>query len=348
MKKTILKKILSIFIIIICVSFFVSCASLQDRRKHTNKKDVYELYLAHASQTDTVTDIFAQKFAELVEEKSKGTIKVNIYPNSQLGGDIEITEAVQRGNITFVVQTTAPQVAFVPEASIFDVPMAFKNLTIARKVLDGKLYEKLKPYYEKKHIRLLAYADQGYRVMSSNKKIENIDDLKGIKIRTMENANHVALWKLAGANPTPMTWAEVYVGLQQGIIDAQENPIEVIVASKVYEQQEYVIKTNHILHILSLIASPSVLDALPIELQNIIQESADEAKIYARLQTDERSEGRIKILKESNIQILEYNDKLFRQMQDKTKKVWDNIEHNIDKQLLDTLRSEIQLAEREN
>ena len=254
-----LKRVYALILIIICIFTLSGCLDTESRRKNVGGKDVYELYIATASQEDTVTDIFMKKFSELVEEKSKGRIKMNQYPNSQLGGDIEITEAVQRGNITFVVQTTAPQVPFVPEVAIFDAPMAFKNLSVARKVLDGALSEKLKQYYENKNLRLLGYADQGYRVMSSNKKVEKIEDLKGIKIRTMENANHIALWKDAGANPTPMSWAEVYIGLQQGAIDAQENPIETIVASKVYEQQDYVIYTNHILHTLSLIGSPTVI-----------------------------------------------------------------------------------------
>ena len=231
--------------------------------------------------------------------------------------------------------------------AIFDAPMAFKNLKIARMVLDGELQEKLKKYYEQKHLRLLGYADQGYRVMSSNKEIKNIDDLKGIKIRTMENSNHIALWKKSGANPTPMAWAEVYVGLQQKTIDAQENPIETIVASKVYEQQKYVVQTNHILHTLSLVGSAAVLDDLPKDLQDIIQEAADEAKVFARAQTDERSDGRIKILKDNNVLVLNYNDALFTQMRDSTKGVWTTIENKIGKELVDVLRTEIDKAEKE-
>ena len=347
MKNNIIKKIYILALLLTCVTTLTACLSTEARRKDVGERDKYELYLAHASQTDTVTDIFAMKFAELVEQKSKGRIEMNVYPNSQLGGDIEITEAVQRGNITFVVQTTAPQVPFVKEVAIFDAPMAFKNLKIARMVLDGQLQEELKKYYEKKHLRLLGYADQGYRVMSSNKEVKKISDLKGIKIRTMENPNHIALWAASGANPTPMAWAEVYVGLQQKTIDAQENSIETIVASKVYEQQNYVIQTNHILHTLSLVGSTAILDDLPKDLQDIIQESADEAKVFARKQTDERSDGRIQILKDNDVVILDYNDELFTQMKDATKGVWTTIEKKIGKDLVDVLRKEIDRAEKE-
>lgn len=342
------KKILYITVLMIFVSLlFTGCLSTESRRGEAKEKDVYELSIAIDSQEDTVTGIFMNKFADLLEEKSNGRMKINRFPNSQLGGDGEITEAVQNGNIAFVVQTTAPQVSFVPEAAIFDAPMAFKNLDVARKVLDGKLTDKLKDYYAKKKLILLGFADQDFRVMSSNKKVEKMSDLKGIKIRTMENPNHIAFWKLVGANPTPMAWSEVYIGLQQGSIDAQENPIETIVASKVYEQQDDVILTNHILHTLCLIGSPSIINELPEELQKVIYEAADEAKVYARKMTDERNEGRVKIIKDSGTKIIPFNEELFNDMRTASEPVWKSLEKQIGKDLVDTLRSEIDKAEKE-
>lgn len=327
--------------------FLTGCVSTESRRGEAEVRDVYELSIAIDSQEDTVTGIFMNKYADLLEEKSDGRLKINRYPNSQLGGDAEITEAVQNGNIAFVVQTTAPQVSFVPEAAIFDAPMAFKNLDVARKVLDGELTDKLKKYYANKKLILLGFADQGFRVMSSNKKVEKLSDLKGIKIRTMENPNHIAFWKDVGANPTPMAWSEVYIGLQQGSIDAQENPIETIVASKVYEQQDDIILTNHILHTLCLIGSPAIINELPEELQEIIYESADEAKVYARKMTDERSDGRIEIVKESGTNIIPFNEQLFQEMRESSEPVWQSLENQIGKDIVDTLRSEIDRAETE-
>ncbi|RVU55211.1 TRAP transporter substrate-binding protein [Anaerosphaera multitolerans] len=345
MKKMNIKKLSFILALSFMLTSLTGCLSSEERRKETGEREVYELYIACDSQEDTVTGIFMNTFADILEEKSNGRIIVNRYPNSQLGGDGEIAEAVQNGNITFVVQTSAPQVTFVPEAAIFDAPMAFKNLDVARKVLDGSLTEKLKEYYEPKKLRLLGIADQGFRVMTSNKRIENIDNLNGIKIRTMENPNHIAFWKSVGANPTPMAWSEVYIGLQQGSIDAQENPIETIVASKVYEQQDYVIKTNHILHTLTLIGSPNVIDDLPEELQKNVYEAADEAKVLARQQTDERSAGRIEIVEQSGTEILEYNEELFNTMKERSESVWLNLEKQIGKELVDLLRDEIYKAE---
>lgn len=105
--------------------------------------------------------------------------------------------------------------------------------------------------------------------MTTNKKVENLSDFKGQKIRTMENSYHMAYWKNLGASPTPMTFSEVYIGLQQGTIDAQENPYEVIVSNKLYEQQDYVVETNHLPHLISLIVSEEFFDSLTEKQQQI-------------------------------------------------------------------------------
>ncbi|WBW50043.1 TRAP transporter substrate-binding protein [Peptoniphilus equinus] len=340
-------RIASLLMVMLFSMLLTGCLSSEARRKDAGEQDVYELYIACDSQEDTVTGIFMNEYARLLEEKSNGRIKVNRYPNSQLGSDAEITEAVQNGNITFVVQTTAPQVAFVPEAAIFDAPMAFKNLDVARKVLDGPLSEKLKGYYEAKNLRLLGYADQGFRVMTANQDIQSLADLKGIKIRTMENSNHIQLWKDVGSNPTPMAWSEVYIGLQQKAIDAQENPVETIVAAKVYEQQDYLINTNHILHTLSLIGSPAVIDDLPEDLQQSVYDAADEAKVIARNATDERAAGRVQIVVDSGTTVSPFNEALFNEMKAASAGVWDTLESQIGSELVDLLRSEIDKAEKE-
>ncbi len=203
----------------------VGCSSLdtaERREKSARTGENITLYAACDSGADTVTAKFMRDFAKRVEEKSGGKIKVETYSDSQVGGDSEIFEACQGGNISFVFQATSPQVSFIPEAAVLDAPMAFDNIEIARKVLDGELFEKLKKYYSEKGVELLGIADQGFRETTSNKRIEKLSDFKGLKIRTMENPYHIKFWKALGANPTPMSYSEVYIGLQQGTIDAQE------------------------------------------------------------------------------------------------------------------------------
>ena len=238
-------RLAAMFISVLLMGMLVAACGKDDGEQR------YAYPLATASPEDTVTQIYAEKFAEEVNRLSDGRIKIQVYANSTLGGDRELLESCKDGDIPFVVQNTAPQVTFMPDLAIFDVPCAFENLDECREVLDDEEFSGLvSSVYEKGGYQLLGIADQGFRIMSTNKPVKSIEDFKGQKIRTMENPFHLAFWKSIGANPTPMSFAEVYIGLQQHTIDAQENPYEVIVSNRLYEQQDYVVETNHLPHLI--------------------------------------------------------------------------------------------------
>lgn len=340
----------SIFLIslILSSSIFVGCSKLDtgERRKKSKRKgDEVTLYAACDSGYDTVTAMFMRDFAERVEKKSNGRIHIETYSDSQVGGDTELLESCQNGNISFVFQTTAPQVSLIPQLAILDSPMAFKNKEIARNLLDGKLLDILKPYYKKKNIEILGFADQGFREMTSNKKIKGIDDFRAVKIRTMENPYHILFWKSLGANPTPMAYAEVYIGLQQGTIDAQENPLESIIAPRFYEQQDYMIMTNHLLHSVTCIASTKVIDALDKNEKEIIYSSIDESKKWARNKTDERFKEKMKIVEKSGTKIVNLDEKTIGKIKEKSKIVRDKIEKNVGKELMNSFKNAIKNVE---
>ena len=299
--------------------------------------DKYILSVAMDSPENTVTYLYAEKFAQVLDEKTKGRTKTYLYSNGQLGGDGEIAEGVQYGNISFVVQTTAPQVNFIPELAIFDLPNLFKDVEIAREVFDGEFFNTISKYYEEKDIKLLGYADQGFRVMSSNIKIDNIDDFRGIKVRTMENPYHLKYWESIGTNPTPMAFSEVYIGLQQGTIDAQENPVETIVSSRIYEQQDYIIETNHLLHILSLIGSAEILERLPDDIEELVYEAAAEATIWAREEADSRVENRYDIITQNNTEIIRIDEILIEEMSERSQVVYDDIRASIGDKLVEEI-----------
>lgn len=297
----------------------------------------YSFELAMDSPEDTVTYLFGKKFADLVDEKSNGRIKITVYSSGQLGGDREICESVQNGDIAFVVQNTAPQVNFVPELAVFDLPNLFANAEVARKVLDGPFFDTIAEKYEENNIKLLGYADQSFRVMTTNKKIETIEDFRGQKIRTMENPYHLEYWQSLGANPTPMAFAEVYLGLQQGTIDAQENPYEVIVANKFYEQQKYVVNTNHLIHLISLITNVQLFNDLSEGDQQIILEAAEEAKVWAREQADLRVEDRTNTILENGAEIVDLSDELRKEMIERSEPVYEKIRNAIGDELVDSI-----------
>ena len=296
----------------------------------------YAYPLATASPEDTVTQIYAVKFAEEVERLSDGRIKIQVYANSTLGGDRELLESCKDGDIPFVVQNTAPQVTFMPDLAVFDVPCAFEDLNECREVLDDPEFNSLiSAVYEKGGYQLLGIADQGFRVMSTNKAVQSISDFKGQKIRTMENPYHLAFWKAIGANPTPMSFSEVYIGLQQHTIDAQENPYEVIVSNRLYEQQKYVVETNHLPHLITLIMNDDFFKNMPAEDQAILKEAAATATEYARQASDERISDRVSTIEASGTEILKIDEKTRQAIIEASSAVREQIRSNVDPAIFD-------------
>jgi TRAP-type C4-dicarboxylate transport system substrate-binding protein len=215
--------------------------------------------------------------------------------------------------------------------------MIYPDAKTARTVLDGPFFDTMAKVYEESGFKILGFADQGFRTLTTNKKVQTLADLKGQKIRTMENPNHIEFWKSLGANPTPMAWGEVYIGLQQGAIDGQENPYEVIAANKIYEQQKYVINTNHMLHTLTLITNPALYNGLTPEEQKILDEAATEAKIFAREQADARLADRAKIITDNGAEILDIAPEVRAEMQAKADSAYDLIRSKIGDELVDGL-----------
>lgn len=287
---------------------------------------VYPWALATDSPKDTVTSLFANKFAEEVHRLSNGEMNIHVYENGTLGSDRELIESCIGGDIPFVVQNTAPQTNFMPELAIFDLPCAFTTLEELReRVDDEQFFSQISDIYENYGFHLLGFGDQGFRIMTTNQKITSFKDFSGQKIRTMENSYHLAFWQAIGANPTPMTFSEVYIGLQQGTIDAQENPYEVIVSSKLFEQQDYVVETNHLPHMLSLITNNEFFNQLSKEDQTILEEAAELAQVYARTQADERIEDRLEIITNSGTELIQVDETLRQELLDASKQIYNDI-----------------------
>lgn len=297
----------------------------------------YAWPLATASPEDTVTQIFSEKFAEEVSRLSDGKMKIQVYPNSTLGGDRDLLETCADGDIPFIVQNTAPQVTFMPDLAVFDLPCVFDSLDDCRETLDDpEFFNLISNVYTKGGYHLLGMADQGFRVMSTNTPIYEFADFKGQKIRTMENSYHLAFWKSLHANPTPMSFSEVYIGLQQHTIDAQENPYEVIVSNKLYEQQDYVVETNHLPHLISLIVNDAFFQNLTKEEQDIMTQAANAATEYARKQSDERIAERIATIEDSGTEIITLSDEVRDEIRDNSQNVYEDIKANISKDIYNT------------
>lgn len=312
----------------LAVSLLAGCGSSEDEVQR------YAWPLATASPEDTVTQLFAEKFADEVDRLSDGRMQIQVYANSTLGGDRDLLETCADGDIPFVVQNTAPQVTFMPDLAVFDLPCVFDSLDDCRDKLDDpEFYNLVSDVYTDGGYHLLAIADQGFRVMSTNKKVSSFTDFKGQKIRTMENPYHLAFWKSIGASPTPMSFSEVYIGLQQHTIDAQENPYEVIVSNNLYEQQDYVIETNHLPHLITLIVNDEFFQDLSEEEQEIMTEAANTALTYAREQSDSRISDKIATIEASGTEIISLTDDERAEMREAAQGVYEQIQEVVSPEL---------------
>lgn len=312
----------------LAVSMLAGCGSSEDEVQR------YAWPLATASPEDTVTQLFAEKFADEVNRLSDGRMQIQVYANSTLGGDRDLLETCADGDIPFVVQNTAPQVTFMPDLAVFDLPCVFDSLDDCRDKLDDpEFYNLVSDVYTDGGYHLLAIADQGFRVMSTNKKVSSFTDFKGQKIRTMENPYHLAFWKSIGASPTPMSFSEVYIGLQQHTIDAQENPYEVIVSNNLYEQQDYVIETNHLPHLITLIVNDEFFQDLSEEEQEIMTEAANTALAYAREQSDSRISDKIATIEASGTEIISLTDDERAEMREAAQGVYKQIQEVVSPEL---------------
>ncbi|MCR4766144.1 MAG: TRAP transporter substrate-binding protein [Bacteroidaceae bacterium] len=316
----------------ICILAFVGCFTSCSGGQQGQR---YAWPLGTSSPENTVTQLFAEKFADEVARLSGGAMKIQVYPNSVIGGDRELLESCKDGDIPFVVQNTAPQVTFMPDVAVFDMPALFDSIETVRQAVDNPaFFNRISEVYQRGGYEILGYADQGFRVMTTNTRVNQLTDFKGQKIRTMENPYHLMFWKALGASPTPMTFSEVYIGLQQGTIDAQENPYEVIVSNKLYEQQDYVLETNHLPHLISLIVSSKFMEKMSEEQRQLIRQAAATAKTYARSQSDERIASRIKIIEQNGVQILRLDEKTKAEMRKLSQPLYDRIRKNVDHELI--------------
>ena len=283
------------------------------------------------------------KFKDLIAEKSGGKIVVNIYANGQLGGDKEMTEGLIGGNIDFVSAITTILVNFVPQNAIFDLPSALPNIKVMRAILDSRPFKaKMNTYNKKGNIMMLGYADAGFRQMTSNKAVRSVKDLSGIKIRVMQNPNHIAYWKSLGANPVAMDFGELYIALQQGTIDAQENPYMNIVANKLYEAQKYVIETNHLGHIIIFIMNNKLYEGLPEKVRGMVDECAKKAIDYGRSLADNSIAADKKVITDKKVEIITLSPSDLDIMKEKAAPVYENIRKKIGNELVDSFLAEIE------
>lgn len=238
---------------------------------------------SHVVAPDTPKGKAAEKFKQLVEERSKGAMKVEVYPNSQLYKDREELEALQLG----AVQMLAPSMAkFGPlgarEFELFDLPFIFPNKETLYRTMDGVVGKRLFSKLETKGIVGLAYWDNGFKQMSANRPLHKVADFSGMKMRIQSSKVLDAQMKALGAMPQVMAFSEVYTALQQGVVDGTENPLSNIYTQKMHEVQKYMTLSDHGYLGYAVITNKKFWDGLTAEQRSLISQAMKEATVYER------------------------------------------------------------------
>ena len=236
-------------------------------------------------------------FRQYVEAKTDGQVTVAVYPNSQLGGERESVEQCKNGSLEMATASAGPLTTFNNKFMVLDIPFAFDSYERAWLVLDGPMGQKLLDSCEEVGLKGLAYMENGFRHVTNNvKPINTLEDLKGLKIRTMEAPMHMENFKNLGSNPTPVPWTDLYLTLQQKMVDGQENPLANLWEVKMYEVQKYASLTGHIYDPMPLVADLKWFNELSPDLQSIIEKGAILGQNYSRSVNAAREEELAKLL----------------------------------------------------
>lgn len=278
-----------------------------------------------------------RKFADLIHEKSGGKITVDIYPGGQLGNTSEGTEAVIGGSIDIGSGMTTDLVDFIPQYGVFDLPNLFDDVQEMRSVLSGDFVNTMNSYCNDGGIQMLGYSDAGFRQLTTNKAVHSLADLKGQKIRVMTNKYHIAYWNALGAAATPMQFTEVFMGLQQGTIDGEENPYMNIVGNNMQEVQKYIVETNHIGHIITFFMNADLYNSLPDNVRNLVNECSEAASQYANNKADESIKADKQTCLDAGCEIIELDQNEISELRDKAQTVYSMVRKDLGDSLVDQL-----------
>ncbi|MBK6358756.1 TRAP transporter substrate-binding protein [Candidatus Skiveiella danica] len=265
-----------------------------------------------------------EKFAEIVQAKSGGKIKVNLFPGGVLGGDAPVVSALQGGTIEMASMNSGILASQVKDFEVYDFPFMFASSKEADAVVDGPFGKKMHAKLEPKGLVGLTYWELGFRQITNSKRaINKVEDAEGLKLRVIPNAINVDWVKALGANPTPLAFPEVYAALEQKAIDGQENPLTVIAANKFFEVQKYATLTNHQYNPQSVLISKKFWDTLSADDKKIISDAAVESTAYQRQQARAQAGTALDTVKKGGMQVNELAPAELAKFREKMKPVVD-------------------------
>lgn len=297
------------------------------------------LKLGHQAPAGTAYDDLATTFKKYIEERTDGRYEVDIYNGGSLGGDRELMEALQVGNVEFNILTASDMGMFVAEMEVQDLPYLFTTWDEVFTFLDSDAAKEFYALSDPVGITTLSFMPRGFRHTTNNKGPLNTPaDLKGLKLRVAESAIYIDTFAAFGSSPQSMAWGEVFTALQQGTVDGHENTIVTIRDYKIEEVQKYLSQTYHMFGFAAITTNPDFLAGLPEEDQEIIRQAAiDAGKDVGAIQ----QENELKATEDLKAAGMEFNDVDLKAFQDLVQPVYDKYFETHDKKWFDSIKEAV-------
>jgi tripartite ATP-independent transporter DctP family solute receptor len=284
----------------------------------------------------------AQRFADILKERSGGKMTARLYGGGTLGGDLAVVSALQGGTIDMTMVVPGTVSGQIKEFALFDFPLLFNTYEEADAVLDGPLGQKLLDRLPERGLIGLAYWDHGYRNLTNSRRpIAKLADIAGLKIRVIQIPIVIDTFNALGANAVPMPLPEVYTALETGAVDGQENPFALIEFSKYQEVQKYASTTRHIYNPLVVLFSKKTWDKLSDDERKILMDAAEEAKVYERKVSREQNVAALETLKKDGLVVTDFPPEEIERMRERLRPVTEKYTREIGDALVQELHAEI-------
>lgn len=348
-----MKKILALVLVVATMITVAGCSGTTEGTS-ADSDDVKVWKFVHEESVGSVQDQFAMKFKELVEEKSDGKIRVDVYPVGQLADGVGAIELLRYNAVNFAINNPATVATIIPENQLLMLHYVFSDdMEVNRRVLnEGNATKELDRLYMEKDMIPLNWFQEGFQVITSNFPIHTPEDMKGFKIRVMASPLLIEAYSGYGSNPTPVPYMETYSNLQLNMIDGQVNPVFAIEEMKFYEVQEYLNFLNHEVFIGTFCTNPEFWDSLTDEERAMVEEIQEELDQYIFDVQNQYSQERLeKILtNKPSIEQIEYTDEERAAFQEKAQIGYDEylrLTGEEGQKLLNMLQEDIAAAEKE-
>lgn len=300
------RKLISHLVIGLVFLLFIAGCSDEDQKASGESNEKYVIKFAHVVNPTTAKGKAAEKFKELIEERTDGQITVEVFPDSQLGSDREILEQMQSGAIQMNAPFTGVLPSFSKEYEVFDLPYLFEDRDHANEATNGELGSMLGEKLKSQGLHVLGFWDGGFKHLTNSvRPIETPEDMSGLKIRTSQSPLLITQFKAVNASGVSIDFAELYTALQTGTADGQENPLSNVISKRFYEVQDYITLSEHGYMGYVLTISDKFYQDLPDNLKSDVEEVAKEVTEWQWKESIADEDGYMKTLKESGIEITE-------------------------------------------